>query len=214
MQQPDQNNHHHQNSGPLILHANSSPDAWPTLPTEPNPIPPRVSVQGSFQGPRPESLRRYRPNRDWQQERDQERNEQQRREYLWRKQFELRLERQRLDAEEQALKPQWDALPHASSRLVRLIIAAMILVIIIGSIVWDPALLIPLLLVALIVGSIRRHRRPAFRSSGDHWAARERYRIESRIAWIDARVVSIQQEEQAISAELLALTTPPPDAER
>jgi hypothetical protein len=220
MQQPDQDNHHHQNSDQLILHADSSPDAWPT---EPNPIPPSVSVQGSFQGPRPEPLRRYRPNRDWQQERDQERaeqerlrrqehNEQQRREYLWRKQFELRLERQRLDTEEQALQQQWDALPHASSRLVRLIIATTILVISIGGIVWDPAVLILLILVVLIIGSVRRQRRPSFRSSGDHWAVRERFRIQSRIAWIDARVVSLQQEEQAIAAELMVLT-PPPDME-
>lgn len=186
--------------------ASSDPASWPTMP-EP------------ITGPLSPSTRRgYGSNRsareDWREiraQQDQARNTQQRREYLWRRQFEVRQERQRLDAEEQALQQQWDTLPQAPSRLVRLIVVASILTIIIGGIVWYPALLIPLILVLLIVGSIRRRRRPAFRSHDTHWAERERYHIQSRVAWIDARSASLAQEEQAISSELLALPTPQPD---
>lgn len=188
--------------------ASSDPASWPTMP-EP------------ITGPLPPPTRRgYNSNRavcgDWHQiraQREQVRTTQQRQEYLWRRQFELRLERQRLDAEEQALQQQWDTLPQAPSRLVRLIVVASILTLIIGGIVWYPALLIPLILVLLILGSIRRHRRPAFRSRDAHWAERERYRIQSRVAWIDARSASIAQEELAISSELLALPTPQPGLE-
>lgn len=197
-------------------------EGWPIdpdrVPQAPEPI----------TGPLPTSTRRGSGKRssheDWRQEREQARAErerqrqqehtmQQRQEYLWRRQFEVRQERQRLDAEEQSLQQQWDTLPQSPSRLVRLIVVASILTIIIGGIIWYPALLIPLILVLLIVGGIRRHRRPAFRSRDANWTERERYRIQSRVAWIDARSASLAQEEQAISSELLALPTPQPDPE-
>jgi len=205
MRQHDQVNHHHRQPD---VHTNLSPDTWPSLPTTPDPMPPSISVQG----PRPEPPRRYHPNGDWQRERDererirqQERDEQQRREYLWRKQLDLRLERQRLDAEEQALKLAWDTLPASASRIRRLIIALVILATIIAVVAFYPVLLIPLIIVLLIVGRFRRRRRRPFRQ-GTPWIEQERYRIQSRVAWIDARIASIAQEEQHLSQELLALT--------
>jgi len=218
MAQHDQVNHHHQSNRPPDPKADSSPASWPSLPTEPDSMPPSMAVQGSLQGPRPEPLRRYSPDRDWHRQRDQERaeqerlrqqerSEQQRREYLWRKQLDLRLERQRLDTEEQALQQAWDTLPQPTSRLVRLIIGLAILVTIIALVAFYPVLLIPLVLILLIVGRFRRRRSFSPRPSDTQWTERERFRIQSRIAWIDARVASITQEEQAISSELLALPT-------
>lgn len=168
-------------------------------------------------GPLPTPTQRGDGNRslheDRRQQREQERSQKPRREYLWRKQFDLRLERQRLDAEEQALKLQWDALPRPASRLLRLILALMILLIVIASVVLYPTLLIPLALVLFVAGSIRRRRYRAFRPRDTQWTEHERYRIQSRVALIDARMAQLVQEEQAISRELLALTAWQPDPE-
>jgi len=188
--------------------ASSDPASWPTMP-EP------------ITGPLPPPTRRgYGSNRsareDWRElrvQRDQVRNAQQRREYLWRRQFDLQLERQRLAAEEQALQQQWDALPRPASRLLRLLIALVLLAAILAGIVLYPAVLIPLALVLLVVGGVRRRRRLAFRPHDNQWAERERYRIQSRIAWIDARNAAIAQEEQVLSSELLALPALQPDPE-
>jgi hypothetical protein len=151
-----------------------------------------------------DSLQRRQWRRDWESEYvwQQKRSEQQRREYLWRKQFELHLEQQCLDGEEQSLQQAWDTLPQPALRLSRLLI---MLVMIAGSImlvVLYPALVIPLIIILLIIAKGRRRHRwqPGPRAD---WVAQERYRIQSRIAWIDARITSIKQEEQSIAQELL-----------
>jgi hypothetical protein len=172
-------------------------------------MPPVISVCGSLQAPPPQplridSLQRRQWRRDWESEYvwQQKRSEQQRREYLWRKQFELHLEQQCLDGEEQSLQQAWDTLPQPALRLSRLLI---MLVMIAGSImlvVLYPALVIPLIIILLIIAKGRRRHRwqPGPRAD---WVAQERYRIQSRIAWIDARITSIKQEEQSIAQELL-----------
>ena len=193
----------------------SDPASWPTMPDPatgplPSPLPlPTPTQRGYGQGPRDWQQEREERDRQREQEREareEERRQQLRRDYLWRKQFDLRLERQRLDAEEQSLKLAWDALPQPASRLVRLLITLAILAIIIAALAFYPALLIPLIVVLFIVGRLRRQRSFSPRPPDNPWAERERYRIQSRIAWIDARVAAIAQEEQAISYELLALT--------
>jgi len=202
-----------------IRQPNTSPASWPSQPTEPDPMPPAipgVSVQGSLQAPRPEPLRLLSQQRgQWQREQEREaqervqqreRSEQQRREYLWRKQLDLRLERQRLDAEEQALQQAWDTLPRPASPLTRLIIALAVIIGIIALAAIYPMLLVPLIIILLIVVRVRRQRRGQFRQRNT-WIEQERYRIQSRIAWIDARVASIAQEEQHLSFELLASGT-------
>jgi hypothetical protein len=178
-------------------------------PTTSEPMPPVISVCGSLQAPPPQplridSLQRRQWRRDWESEYvwQQKRSEQQRREYLWRKQFELHLEQQCLDGEEQSLQQAWDTLPQPALRLSRLLI---MLVMIAGSImlvVLYPALVIPLIIILLIIAKGRRRHRwqPGPRAD---WVAQERYRIQSRIAWIDARITSIKQEEQSIAQELL-----------
>jgi len=198
------------NKQPNTNNANpSDPASWPTMPDPATgPLPSPLSLPS----PTWRGSNGNRQQRDWQQERDererirqQERAEQQRREYLWRKQLDLRLERQRLDAEEQALKVAWDTLPASASRIRRLIIALAIIATIITLAAFYPVLLIPLIIVLLIVGRFRRRRRRPFRQ-GTPWVEQERYRIQSRVAWIDARIASIAQEEQHLSQELLALT--------
>jgi hypothetical protein len=196
---------HHRDSN-----ANPSSAFESIQPTTPEPMPPVISVSGSLQAPPPQPLRiDSLQRRQWRRDREsenvwqQERSEQQRREYLWRKQFELHLERQRLDGEEQSLQQAWDTLPQPASRLSCLLI---MLVMIAGSITLValyPALVIPLIIILLIVARRRRRHRwqPGPRAD---WVAQERYRIQSRIAWIDARITSIKQEEQSIAQELLA----------
>lgn len=188
--------HHNSNRHPI------TPDTiFPSIPV--------VSVQGSLQAPRPQPLRlgdqqheqeRTERERAWQQERSE-----QRREYLWRKQLDLRFERQRLDAEEQALQQAWDTLPPPEARLSRLIIALVMIAGSIALVALYPALILPLIIVLLIVVRVRRRnrRQPGPRTA---WIAQERHRIESRVAWIDARITALAQEEQAISSELLALS--------
>ena len=183
--------------------------AQPTTET----MPPVISVYGSLQAPPPQPLRvdsllreQRQHNRESERISQQERSELQRGEYLWRKQLELRLERQRLDAEEQALQQAWDSLPQPESRLSRLIIALMIIAGSISLIVIYPMMIVPLIIVLLIVVRVRRRNRwqPGPRTA---WIAQERHRIQSRVAWIDARIAALAQEEQAISSELLALSS-------
>ena len=183
---------------------NNEAEGWPTMP-EP--------ITGPLPMPTQRGDGNRSPHEDRRQQREQEHSQQQRREYLWRRQFDLQLERQRLAAEEQALQQQWDALPRPASRLLRLLIALVLLAAILAGIVLYPAVLIPLALVLLVVGGVRRRRRLAFRPHDNQWAERERYRIQSRIAWIDARNAAIAQEEQVLSSELLALPALQPDPE-
>jgi len=178
----------------------SDPASWPTMPDPatgplPSPLPlPTPTQRGYGTG--------QWQRTDWQQER----SEQQRREYLWRKQFDLQQERFRLDAEEQSLQQAWDALPQPASRLTRLYIVLAILAAIILLVALYPVMIVPLIVVLLMVARVRRRRSFSPRPRDNQWIERERYRIQSRIAALDARVASIAQEEQAISYELLALT--------
>lgn len=198
---------HHRNSS-----ANPSSVTESMQPTTPESMPSVISVYGSLQAPPPQplridSLQRRQGRRDresenvWQQERSKQRQE-----YLWRKQLDVRFERQRLNAEEQALQQAWDSLPQLESRLLRLIIALMIIAGSISLIVIYPMLIVPLIIVLLIVVRVRRRNRwqPGPRTA---WIAQERHRIQSRVAWIDARIAALAQEEQAISSELLALSS-------
>src|SRR5579863_5625503 len=99
---------------------------WPTMPDPVSPSSSGAIPHEPTTGPLPMQSRggdgNRPPREDWRQTRAERerawrepRAEQQRREYLWRRQFEVRLERQRLAAEEQALQQQWDALPRPAS---------------------------------------------------------------------------------------------------
>lgn len=202
---------HHESNRQLDADSSlaSRPSQPTTLDTKSSSVP-VISVQGSLQAPRPQPLRLVSRQREpeqtdrecaWQQERSEQRQE-----YLWRKQLDVRFERQRLNAEEQALQQAWDSLPQPESRLLRLIVALMIIAGSISLIVIYPMVIVPLIIVLLIVVRVRRRNRwqPGPRTA---WIAQERHRIQSRVAWIDARIAALAQEEQAISSELLALSS-------